>query len=299
MRTVVSFGDLKQAGLYFDRALPVAFRRAQGTGDDIVFDFPEHIPSRALVSLVFDEHDLSEPVRFSRLGQVLHRWGDFSRAIAPYRTERTVRSYEDKYEDLRIAYLENRSAPDSTPVRAHFTSFAATLGLECADALLPSSGRAVSSEYEPALVLSRLELIDTSQTSWEQIVELRKDQSSRARLQRLRAFLTQNYSGKSAAFVEDDIGRRLHEYEETVRKFGFETTTSAISVLLDSKSLHGAVATGIGAALFGGPLLGITAAAAVELGRVSLEVAKQRRRMHDWQATHELAYVIEARKRAL
>src|SRR5215210_5041518 len=88
MRTVVSFGDLKQAGLYFDRALPVAFRRAQGTGDDIVFDFPDHVPSRALVSVVFDEHDLSEPDRFRRIGQVLNRWGDFSRAVAAYRTER-------------------------------------------------------------------------------------------------------------------------------------------------------------------------------------------------------------------
>src|SRR5258707_649220 len=107
MRTVVSFGDLKQAALYFDRALPIAFRRAQGTGDDIVFEFPEHIPSRALISLVFDEHDVSETVRLTRVGQVLNSWSDFSAAVAGHRSGRTGSSFEDDYEDLRLAYLEN------------------------------------------------------------------------------------------------------------------------------------------------------------------------------------------------
>src|SRR5450759_1334874 len=191
MRCVVSFGDLKQAALYFDRALPVAFKRAQGTGDDIVFEFPEHIPSRALISLVFGEHDLPEPNRFKRIGQILNQWSDFRQRTGQFRNNHLVPSIEDDYEDLRTAYLRNLVAPDSTPVREHFRSYATALGLECSDVLLPSSGREpLGNGDEPVLVLSRLNLIDTTRASWDQIVELRKDAIARAKLQRLRAFIT-------------------------------------------------------------------------------------------------------------
>lgn len=300
MRCVVSFGDLKQAALYFDRALPIAFKRAQGTGGDIVFDFPEHIPSRALISLVFGEHDLPEPNRYKRIGQILDKWSDFRKQTGPFRSNHLIPSTEDDYEDLRTAYLHNLVAPDSTPVREHFRSFAASLGLECSDVLLPSSERdPLTNGDEPILVLSRLNLIDTARASWEQIVELRKDNIAKRKLQRLRAFLTENYAGKSASFIEDDLGRRLDDYDQSRRKFGFETVTSGISVLLDSKSLQGALSAGIGLALFGGPIAGLSAAAMVELGRVCLEVARQGRKMTEWQASHELAYIIEGREGAL
>ena len=46
MTSVVCFKDVKQSALYFDRILPVSFRRMQGMGTDIVFEFPERILNR-------------------------------------------------------------------------------------------------------------------------------------------------------------------------------------------------------------------------------------------------------------
>lgn len=111
--------------------------------------------------------------------------------------------------------------------------------------------------------MANIDLIDTNNASWDQIVEVRNDIDSRKKLQRLRVFLTKNYKNESRNFIEDDIAKGLDDYEVARKKHGFDTVVSSLSILLDAKNIHSAAAAGIGAAFLGGPIAGITSAAAI------------------------------------
>lgn len=50
------------------------------------------------------------------------------------------------------------------------------------------------------------------------------------------------------------------------------------------------------AALFGGPVVGLTAAAAIEIGKVAINIAEKHHDLKDWQSGHDLAYIFDAKK---
>jgi hypothetical protein len=294
MRSVVCFSDLKSAALYFDRVLPVALRQFSGTGSGLVAKFPENIPAEALINIVFDRKPESKDERYKLFGQIVDEWADFANRVQRYRTARHESSASDDYADLHHAYLQNSAVDGDLPVRKHFDQFATSLGIRSTAVLLPSDITADSSTCDdPVVRMAGLSLIDVTSASWEQILELRRDSEARVRLQRLRSFLCDKYTNKSLAYMEDDLSQRISEYDRVSRKHGFELVTGSIAALLDSSNIQAAAATGMGAALLGGPWLGVSAAAFIELGKMSLEFAKRRRSIVDWQASHELAYVIE------
>src|SRR5439155_18622697 len=134
--------------------------------------------------------------------------------------------------------------------------------------LLPSDQPAATfAEAYACLAASGLPLVDTSRATWDQVMELRADPEARRQLRRLRLFFLENYTGKPKAFIEDDLLRRIDDYESTRRKHGFEAVLSSMSVLLEANSLQAAAVAGLTSALFGGPLAGISVGAAVELGK--------------------------------
>lgn len=292
MRSVICFKDLKQAALYFDRVLPVAFKIMSGTGTDIVFEFPDHVPSKALVEIVFGSNVVEKEDRYTLIGRIVDNWDTFAKQTYPYRMG-LKNSRDDDYEDLHHAYLSNECTQSAGPIRDHFKSYAESLGIRNTDVLLPALGSNSSEIEDPIVTLAGLNLVDVTKASWDQIVELRQDQESQRKLQRLRAFLANNYTGKSLSYIEDDLGRCLDDYEQGRRKHGFETVTASMSVLLDSSSLHAALAAGVGASLLGGPTVGLSSAAAIEVGKVAIEFAKRRRQMVDWQRSHDFAYLID------
>lgn len=297
MRSVVCFKDLKTAALYFDRVLPVAFRQMSGTGSDIVASFPEPIPAAALVNIVFDRVPSTRAEHYTLFGQIVDGWGDFANRVQRYRTRRFDSSLHDDYEDLYEAYLRNAVIEEFGPVRHHFSEFAASLGVRASAVLIPSSADADGTDEDPIVRVSGLGLVDISRASWEQILELRRDSKSRIHLQRLRSFLTEQYSHKSLTFIEDDLAQRINQYEDVRRKYGFEMVTGSISALLDASNLQAATAASLAAAIIGGPWVGASAAVLIEVGKASLEFAKRRRAMVDWQSSHELAYILELRER--
>ena len=296
MRAVVCFRELKEAALLFDRVLPVALKRVQGTGTDIIFDFPDRVPSRALLSLVYDDPKLTVQKLPPELWKILDGWELFYKNVAPYGKSCKLSSIANDYQDLYESYLSNASLNGSDLIRSHFKKYALSLGIKDADILLPSVIESnFSDEQDPVLTLTGIELINASTASWEQIIEVRSDVKARLKLQRLRAFLTKNYLGKTRAYIEDDLARALADYDQARRKHGFDTVVSSISVLLDSSNIQAAISAGIGTALFGGPWVGLSSAIAVEVGRVAIEISKRRRAVIDWRASHELAYIIELR----
>lgn len=296
MKTVVCFEEVKQAALYFDRVLPISFRKMQGTGTDIEFEFPERIPSRAMINIVFDDNSINESdnQRYTAIGEIVDNWDVFRKKVSEYNYSTANSSLNESYKELADAYLENRTHDQYGPIRLHFQDYAKSLGIKNSDILLPSN----TSEYEletsdPVLSLSNLNLIDVDRASWEQITEIRNDLESRRKLQRLRSFLAKNYSNKSSSFIEDDISRGLEDYDVARSKHGFDTVTSSLSIILDSKNIQSVAAAGIGSAFFGGPLVGITTVAALELSKFAIEFSKKRKSMIDWQTTHDLAYLVQ------
>lgn len=296
MRAVVCFQDLKTASLHFDRVLPVAFQRMAGTGNDIVTEFPDPVPSRALINIVFDKAADEGSERYTEFGRIIDGWDEFRQDTHAYWRASTKRPDSADYAALEEAYLLNATAPGSKPLRHFFARYAASLGITSPDVLLPTfSGSYPTANEDPVVRLSQVQLVDANRASWEQILALRSDAQARLRLQRLRAFAETNYTGKSISYVEDDLASRIDEYEQARKKHGFEVITGSLSALLDANNLHAAVGATLAAAILGGPLAAMSAAACIELGKFSLEFAKRKRTMVDWATSHPLAYLVETK----
>ncbi len=297
MRTVLCFRNLKTASIYFDRVLPVAFRRMAGTGGDIVTEFPEPVPSRALINVVFDKTPEQGSQRYTDFGKVIDGWDAFIKDAHPYLAQTNASSTETDYNVLADAYIRNAVIPGKRPLRTMFADYASSLGIKQPDVLLPSTDQALESgEEDPVISLCRLPLINADGASWEQIVELRHDREARTRLQRLRAFAESNYQGKPLTFIEDDLSACINEYELASKKHGFELVTGSLTTLLDSSNLQATAGAALAAAVVGGPITALSTAVCIELAKFSLEFSKRKRVMSDWSASHPLAYLIETRK---
>jgi len=148
------------------------------------------------------------------------------------------------------------------------------------------------------LVISSLKLIDTSRASWAQILEFRSDNLAQEKLRRLRLFAYTNYRNKPKSYIEDDILRRIDEHRSVVRKWGFETKSSAINMALSSKSIAGGLAGSFAATLFATPVTALGALAGgaiIELGRISLYVVKRNFALQELLQNNPISYIEDAR----
>jgi hypothetical protein len=293
MLAAVSFGDTKTAALYFDRVLPVEFRVMRGTGSGIICEMPDPIDVEVVVKLVFGD----EAPRHLIISYLDDYWAPFMARVRPAIIQPRKSTDPEAYVELKNLYLSNAGVPGGSSVRQAFHEFAASLGVRSFSVLLPhQEGVPASfSDTYAFLAASRLSLVDTSRASWDQVMELRNDPEARAQLRRLRLFFLESYIGKSREYVEDDLLCRMDDYERARKKHGFDAVTSTLSVLLDARTLQAAAVAGVSTALFGGPISGISVGAAVELGKVVLEVTKQRAAIKDLADGHELGYVLRAR----
>lgn len=292
-QNAICFEDLKTAALYFDSVIPVAFSSMQGRGEgnDVLFRLPDEIPGEVLVNLIFGVSPSSSAEKWTHLGRYLDTWDAFSKAIHPARDR-----FSNNYEDVKRIYLSDAPVGDGSTIRQEFKKLSAALGKSYSTVLLPSEDNTAEETPYAVLAISGVPLVDASKASWEQIVELRKDTDARGKLRNLRLFLHGTYQGKPKEFVTDDLGRRIEEYNSARKRLGFEAVTGTISSLLDAKSLRAATATGIAAAFAAGPLTGIGSAVLVELGGMALEFSKKRFAIKQFENSHELAYLIRAKK---
>ena len=296
-QNAICFDDIKTAAIYFDSVIPVGFKSVTFEGEGATFELPEEIPGNVLIDLVFNNSPTGRSEKMARFKQYLYAWESFDNAI------RTVRDAKGdgyasagSYEDVKQYYLDDAPCGGTSTVRQEFKNFSQSLGRTYSTVLLPSHEESLDSNPCSALMLSGVPLIDTSKASWEQILELRKDTAARNKLRDLRLFLHKNYSGQSTAFISDDICRRVEEYTTVRKRLGFDATVGSISALLDAKSLQAAAATGITAAIMGGPLSGIGSAVLIEIGSMALELTKRRFSIKEFENGHDLAYLIQAKK---
>ena len=150
--------------------------------------------------------------------------------------------------------------------------------------------------YECSLVrLSQLSLIDPSKTKWEHIFEFRKDVDSVKKLQKLKLFFYENYSGKDKSYIQDDLLNRLEKYQDTVKDWGFETITSTLTLLSTSVSTFG---SSLIMALTGQPIERVlTTGICVGIANISLHIAKEKHNLAKIRRDNPLAYIIEAKNK--
>jgi hypothetical protein len=151
---------------------------------------------------------------------------------------------------------------------------------------------------EFCVTLARGNLIKAEAVSWERIFELRRDKTAKEKLRRFRLFADANYRGKSRAYVQDDISRRVDEYESIVKQWGFETAEGALNILASSKTLAG---TGAGDSLrlgwgsSDGRFSG-SRGVAIELGRIGIYLGKQRFSLRKMLKENPVFYLSCAKK---
>lgn len=306
--TVLCFENFKESALYFDRVLPLNMGRMQGDPDvgDILVGYPESVPSAALSHLVDGVE--GDTVTYSHATRIIElfavKWVELAKKAEAYaslwspdpRTGET-KNVADEYRKLQKAYLANACQGEGPSIRQIFHDYATSLGVNKFCVIPPRSEEGPCSQSDLSITLSQLNLIDARCADWRQIIEVRKDVQSHRKLARLRLFVHNNYSGRSFSYIEDDLSRRLEDYRQVTEKFGFKTTISSLSMLLDAKALQTSAGAGLIAGLFGGPVIGLSTAAAIEIGKIAVNVAERRHELKDWQAGHELAYIFETQRR--
>lgn len=329
--------DIKHAALYFDGVLPLSMAHFGNVDSSmkthpheavisIRFDgssdprwgltIPEYVPFRALTELIYGtEHENKDWGRV--LGQLLRHQGDLYREITTNLPEGALLRCFRRADEigmlpkqvysamevlsavLPLLYVDNVGLTHGKTVRDVVGAFLKQLGWSHAALLLPPS-LVPASDATPddvTITLARIHLVDVDKAPWDQITEFRKDQGAREKFRRLRLFAFREYSGKSVAFIEDDLLERLAGYDAARKAHGFDTTISSLSVLLDAKQLQTAAAGGIVSGLFGGPIAGLGTALSIEIAGIALHVAKKLHSFAKLKQDHELAYIIEARDR--
>lgn len=177
--------------------------------------------------------------------------------------------------------------PYSLPETMHFLQVRETLFQKLdQNSKFVNQGVFISSQKEEnfkesddvRLSLLKLKLIDTSNVSFETLFDLRKDKESINKFRQLRLFFYQNYNGKSKAFIEDDLLKRLHDYEETAKQWNLKTTLSSIDSFLSSKTLTASVIGAIGSAFMGDlttSALAFSSGVSIEIGKLVVNIKKE------------------------
>ncbi len=142
--------------------------------------------------------------------------------------------------------------------------------------------------------------VDVEKVNIRQIMEFREDKDTMRKMRNFRLFAYQQYKEKERAFIEDDIEKKYSDYHDAIKASGFETTVKTLSFLMDSKLLAGTVATSVASLLMGNAQLAIAAfgaGAVLEIGKLSLEYAKQRHSLTKICGDNPISYIADARKR--
>ena len=144
-------------------------------------------------------------------------------------------------------------------------------------------------------------LIDTSNLSWDQIIDIRSDTEFTTKLRRFRVFLNENYENKPQEFVIDDLLKKLDEYEKACKNHSLDLIISSLSKVLDSKSLLAALGITTAGILIGNPELtnlGIISGSAIEIGKLSLHIAEKKLSFENTLNASEISYLFDLKEKA-
>lgn len=310
---VICLGDPKQAALYFEKVLPLGgflLKPDYSVSDNTTpvlenLVLGETSGNRRIMDAVLKAWFFYNDQLMYRTSEILSQIGEAKQDFR--KSDRLIESYvENLYIPGVFQYAENDYPSikgekwQSGYFRDLVLGFSETLGFSRPSLLVPekysSSSGIDDAESDILIRVSKLEIIDIQKLSWKQILDIRKDHRSRQKLRNLRLFLHANYEGKSSAFIEDDLGKRLDDYRNVCADYGFETRISSISVLLKSKHLKTFGSLALASLIFGEPFLSgtaLTTGVSLEIAGVALELVTKRYSLRKFRRDHDLAYLIE------
>ncbi|MGI8978652.1 MAG: hypothetical protein ACR2FY_05470 [Pirellulaceae bacterium] len=149
------------------------------------------------------------------------------------------------------------------------------------------------------LSIADIQIPDPKQLSWDAIIEFRKDVLARKRLRRLRVFAVKEYTGKSLAFIEDDLSIRLDDYEQTLKSWSIKTVVGVLSTCVNLETTLSAGVANLVAIMSGMPASQAFAASlAIPCSRFALELAKVRIDRQEAIRQFPLAYIADVKRLA-
>lgn len=141
-------------------------------------------------------------------------------------------------------------------------------------------------------------VVDEGDLHWDQVLEFRKDRTSRRNFRRLLRWLDRDMVGKPESQVVNEIGVRVDDYDDAIAKHGLKTKIGVLSALVDKSTLVQSGATAGGLALSGHADWGLLAAGALAIGRATLTLAQTKMELADIHRDHaDVAFVAQARER--
>jgi len=223
-----------------------------------------------------------------------------------------IQNIENNFSDwLSSLYVENIKIPQIFPndfpelqelpissgyIREMINNFATNIwDFRNPGVILPTDLSLVDeNENDILITISGLSLINTNNSPWEQILEIRRNPKLKGQLRNLRLFAYENYKDKSKAFIIDDIAKRIDDYNSVCKEYAFETRNSCLSILIKADNLRFLGVAGIAAIILGEPLAASTAilgGACLDIGVAILEFSKRRRSLNKIKNHHEIAYI--------
>lgn len=328
-------GDLKLAALFFDKVIPISdpfidfwnydsfedilnftilknLINIQTDSKELILSFNDNIKnifnySKILTEKLMEikekdllgkfhqlnEKELTEQHDYIDLVNIMRIW---SKIVD--RHAKTVITEDDFNILLGLAVIEHISIPYYGCINYFIESLCGSIDIFNPSIVLPPECLSFYDKVDDDMTISftGIPIIDTKRIKWDTIIDFRNNIDSRNKLRNLRLFLFTNYEGKSRAFIEDDLSKRLDDYNHTCREYGFETKISIISSVLDSKNIQATFIASAAAAIFGEPFIGAGAlltGASIEIGKICIEILKRKHAFHKIKRDHPLAYLID------
>jgi hypothetical protein len=277
LKTALSIGNAKEAAIYFDYVVSLVFALDLLSSDD-----KSGIPKAEY------ESELETELGFLKVLEP-----ESIRASTQFREQ--MMAAQESWLNFLIEIMADPGLggiSDEAAAQRYFVALndvvarqhrsLRSVGLDAAPVVLPSRPFLVVNDgraRDIAFTISGIQVVDASGTSWQQVMEFRKNPDNLRKLRRLRLFAYEDYADKSLSYIEEDLGRKVDEHRRAVRAGGFATIPGTFTVNLTSK----AIATGryrtLLSAVFGTPAFGAIAAvkgATVEIGALKLEVSRRR-----------------------
>ena len=318
--TAIVFGDLKDALLHFEYVIPInisgictgyrplntgsahVIERTKAMSRDTFRELNESFGKSEDIAKLFPPHLASTP-QFEKVRNT------FESFLMMYmvKVAEGEEMLEKYVQELAKIVQVNRPVdakklcPTIEQLQSLFTSIVTQYKLtdvpvDCSHFLLNDSP---NDNFENCFSASQIHVIDTTKVTIPQIMEFRKDKRAMSKMRNFRLFAYEQYSGKNKAFIEDDIQKRLVDYNETVKACGFDTTVKTISFLFESKLIIGAFATAAVSSLMGNAQVALEAFGAgtiIELGKLSLEYAKSKSEIGRICRENPISYIADAKK---
>ncbi|TDQ26711.1 hypothetical protein EDF75_0762 [Raoultella sp. BIGb0149] len=333
INTAVCLGDLKQAAIYFEKVVPInSIELIDYIDIPISESYPiqNYIKDREnlLLDSLYKNSDTIMDLIFGRSDDCIVKNAKARIIEDLCRTTRMLQfKVVNKYPQLfynpsyvmdrmhevqqhlianEIISNNNIRELNCTPEKI-INSFCKSLNIDKFSLTLPSGvdldkDNKQTNDVQVSLV--NVNLIDTTNTSWEQIIELRKDTQLCSSLRRLKLMMHDSYTGKSLDYIYDDMQRKIEQYELACKAMGLKTISSHISHIKNFTTEHGvslSLIAGIlgsqGFDLSNGLSIGAISAAAVSLLQYGIEIKSNNNEIRKLKNENPIAFIIDVNKK--